>query len=360
MPTKYLSPQRTKVLRPVAGAAVLALLLLFAACGSETAASLQETEVTADNQVEIYEKIRTESHLTGEELDLLQAYLQRQNLPQGQYLPTGKTVAEMIQEQRGFEQGVQVAESDPEAVPLEENAGEQSTPGTETASRRPAPSRSSGAAPPEPPVGTPPAAQERPAEDTAGATEPERSEAREPEVQQPAAPTSAVVPAGEEIRVRLEQSIGSKRNNPGDHFDASLDRDLVIGGRLLAPEGSRVVGRITDAKASGRIKGRARLSITLNRLIVEGESYPLDTNVLAFEADPSKKEDAKKIGIGAGAGAIIGAIAGGGKGAAIGSAIGAGAGTGAVLVTSGKEVEFGVEQPFEFKLREEVRLKIVR
>ena len=56
---------------------------------------------------------------------------------------------------------------------------------------------------------------------------------------------------------------------------------------------------------------------------------------------------------------MVGAIAGGGKGAAIGTAIGAGAGTGVVLATSGKNVEFEVEQLFEFVLEQGVKMKIL-
>jgi hypothetical protein len=93
---------------------------------------------------------------------------------------------------------------------------------------------------------------------------------------------------------------------------------------------------------------------------VNGETYSIPCEELKFEADDTKKRDALRVGIGAGAGAIIGAIAGGGKGAAIGTAVGGGAGTGAVLLTSGKEVEFSSEHLFEFHLQDRVEMRIVR
>src|SRR2546421_12336847 len=52
----------------------------------------------------------------------------------------------------------------------------------------------------------------------------------------------------------------------------------------------------------------------------------------------STKDDAVKVGAGAGIGAIIGGIAGGGKGAAIGAIIGGGAGTAGVLTQRGKDI----------------------
>ena len=82
----------------------------------------------------------------------------------------------------------------------------------------------------------------------------------------------------------------------------------------------------------------------------------IDTNTLSFEAQGTKKRDARRIGGGTGIGAAIGAIAGGGSGAAKGAAIGAGVGVGATLLTKGKEVQFEVEQQLSFSLKQEVQL----
>jgi hypothetical protein len=142
-------------------------------------------------------------------------------------------------------------------------------------------------------------------------------------------------------------------------FQATLEDDLLVDGKLVAPEGSKVAGRLSNVKASGKVQGRATLSVVLTRIEVGQEAYGIQTNTLSFEAEGTAKADATKVGIGTGIGAVIGAIAGGGKGAAIGGAIGAGAGTGAVLVTSGKEVEFGIEQLFSFRLDQDIEMKVV-
>jgi hypothetical protein len=84
----------------------------------------------------------------------------------------------------------------------------------------------------------------------------------------------------------------------------------------------------------------------------------METNTLTFEADASTKDDAAKIGAGAGIGAAIGAIAGGGKGAAIGAVIGGGAGTATVMATRGKEVEFPAEHELTFKLERDLQIKV--
>ena len=100
-------------------------------------------------------------------------------------------------------------------------------------------------------------------------------------------------------------------------------------------------GNVTEANPAGKVKGRASIALRFNRVIVASTPYTISTARIFREAEATKGEDAKKVGIGAGAGAVIGAIAGGKKGAAIGTAVGAGAGGGVVLATKGKEVGLG-------------------
>lgn len=141
---------------------------------------------------------------------------------------------------------------------------------------------------------------------------------------------------------------------------ATLEDDLVVDGKLVAPQGNKMVGRLSNVKASGKVQGRATLSVALTSIEVGQEVYGIRTNTLAFEAQGTGTADATKVGIGNGLGAVIGAIAGGRKGAAIGGAIGAGAGTGVVLTTPGKEVKSGIEQLFKFQLDQDVEMQVVR
>jgi hypothetical protein len=73
--------------------------------------------------------------------------------------------------------------------------------------------------------------------------------------------------------------------------------------------------------------------------VIDGRRESLRTNPVSFEGEATKKQDATKIGAGAGIGAAIGGLLGGGSGAAKGAVIGGAAGTGTVLATRGKEVE---------------------
>jgi len=167
-----------------------------------------------------------------------------------------------------------------------------------------------------------------------------------------------VVPEGTSIPVRLAQGVSTEKNNAGDPFTATLDGPLVVNGKTLAPRGSGVSGLLTDVIDSGRVEGRASLTMVLRRLTIDGEDYSLTTQPLTLVARSTKKKDAAIIGGSAVAGAVIGAIAGGGKGAAIGAGVGGGSGTGYVLATKGDPVAYGPETRFTFRLTEPLELPV--
>ncbi len=150
-----------------------------------------------------------------------------------------------------------------------------------------------------------------------------------------------VIPAGTTLNLTLESSVSSDQSRPEDPVRATLARSVVIDDATVIKAGAVATGTVLHSKQSGRVKGRASVSFSFDRLRVGDETHTIHTARISRQAQATKGEDAKKIGIGAGAGAVIGAIAGGGKGAAIGSAIGAGAGTGVVASTRGKEVRLG-------------------
>ncbi len=170
-------------------------------------------------------------------------------------------------------------------------------------------------------------------------------------------PVAPPVP-GTPIEIRLSQALSSGENKAGDKFEGTLAQDLEIDGRLVAPKGSVVVGKVAEAEGSGRVEGRARMSLGLTEIHAGQSTYSIRTNTLPFEAESTKGRDVKTVGATTGVGAIIGAIAGGKKGAAIGAVVGAGAGGGTVLATKGKEVKLEPEQRLSFKLENDVEMRI--
>jgi hypothetical protein len=149
------------------------------------------------------------------------------------------------------------------------------------------------------------------------------------------------IPDGTSLRLDLVTPLDSDSSRVEDTVRATLREAVTVDGVPVLPAGTEVTGTVTEAEGSGRVKGRARLGFRFTSLRSGTERYEIQTAAIGLEADATKGDDAKKIGIGAGIGAAVGAIAGGASGAAKGAAIGAGGGTGVVLATKGKEVRLG-------------------
>ena len=165
--------------------------------------------------------------------------------------------------------------------------------------------------------------------------------------------------AGTVIRTSLQHALATDSNAPGDPFTAKVVDDVKVNNTVVIPLGSTVKGIVAESKRSGRVKGRAYMSLKFTEVVLpNGQSFPIQASSTSRTAPGTKKKDAMIIGGGAGIGTAIGAIAGGGKGAAIGAAAGGGAGTGAVLATRGKETGFSSGSTLNVKLTQPVKVNL--
>ena len=173
---------------------------------------------------------------------------------------------------------------------------------------------------------------------TAAAPPPSAAPAPPPKPAEPPPPAfrTVTVPAGTSLAVSVLSNLGSKTSQVEDVVKGALAKPLVIDGITAVPQGAEMRGVVSEAKESGRVKGKASLGIAFDRLVVRGETHQLQTAPVVLEAQDKKSDDVKKGGLGAAAGAVVGGIAGGGTGAAIGAVAG---GAGTVLATKGREVE---------------------
>ncbi len=81
------------------------------------------------------------------------------------------------------------------------------------------------------------------------------------------------LPAGTEIKIRLEQNLG------GETFAATLAAPLSAHGTLLARAGAPVWGEWTAVD-----EGTARLTLTLRSVEVNGRSHTLEAAPLVVDA----------------------------------------------------------------------------
>ena len=173
----------------------------------------------------------------------------------------------------------------------------------------------------------------------------------------PPAPTfrELTIPAETPISVTLVTPIASNTSKVEDQVRGTLAEAIIVEGTTVVPAGSEVTGAVLEARDSGRVKGRASVSVRFDRLTVRGESQRIQTARIAREAASSTKSDVKKGALGAGAGAIIGGIAGGGSGAAIGAGVG---GAATVLATKGNEVQLAAGTALSTRLLEPVTVQV--
>jgi hypothetical protein len=145
-------------------------------------------------------------------------------------------------------------------------------------------------------------------------------------------------------------SVDSDKNHVGDRFRASMEQDFAVDGVVIAPKGTDVYGRLSEAKESGHMQGKSQLKLELTEILIRNRLQPIMTGDYEVSGSSRGSDTAKKVGIGAVAGTVIGAIAGGGKGAAIGAGVGAGAGAAVQVMTKGEQVHVPSETLLDFRI----------
>lgn len=149
--------------------------------------------------------------------------------------------------------------------------------------------------------------------------------------------TSPPVPAGTALIVRLDTTLATFSNRPGDPFRASITQPVVVNGQTLIPTGAIVEGRVTKVSEPRRISGRPLIGILPEAVIMPtGQRYFLDatltdtniagTDVTAegqFKGTGHDRRDQVETGGGTAGGMLVGGLIGGGPGILIGGAVGA-------------------------------------
>ena len=156
-----------------------------------------------------------------------------------------------------------------------------------------------------------------------------------------------VVPAGSRLLVRLVEGINSKEDSAGSRFTARLEGNLEVNGRVVAPKGSKVYGRLTSAKRGGRTFGKAGLQLELTDITINDQLQPIITG--EYELKGRSQGTLKKTGIGAALGALIDGSDGAKQGAA--------AGLGYSLLSKGKQLSIPSGTLIQFRLKQSLTLQ---
>jgi type IV secretion system protein VirB10 len=166
-----------------------------------------------------------------------------------------------------------------------------------------------------------------------------------------------VVAAGTRILLRLTNAVNTKHSAAGDKIYLQTAMPVFVNGRLAIPQGSYVVGSITESERAGRVKGKSGLNFRFETLTLPNgvsrdflsragsvdTAGSLDRKEGRITGESGKGSDAKTVAgttaAGTGIGTIAGAAAGNyGMGMGIGAAAGAAAGLAKVFGSRGPDV----------------------
>lgn len=144
------------------------------------------------------------------------------------------------------------------------------------------------------------------------------------------------LPAGTSMTVKLETTLATFSNKPGDPFQGRITQPIILNGKTVVPVGATVEGRVTKVAEPRRIAGKPTIGLFPEALVLpSGERYMLnatlvDTNIGhgsdvnsegQFKGSGHDRKDQAEVGMGTGGGMLIGGLLGGGPGLLIGGAV---------------------------------------
>jgi hypothetical protein len=163
-----------------------------------------------------------------------------------------------------------------------------------------------------------------------------------------------VIPAGQELDVRLGTTLSSKTAKVEQRFEATTVADVTQNGMVLLPAGSIVRGVVSAVDPADRLHRAGSLTLSFDEITVRGRSYQMRAMATNVFESGGIRDEAGTAGIGAGAGAIVGGVLGGLKGAILGAVIGAG---GAIAATEGKDIELPAGSIIRIRLDSPVTIR---
>ena len=143
----------------------------------------------------------------------------------------------------------------------------------------------------------------------------------------------ATVPVGSIIPLRMDTHLSSDSSRVGDRFTATVFDDVVINGRVIVPEGTKVEGHVSGVSPMVRGTRSGAIAIAFDRIIFpEGNSASVEGTLTALNEEERQQiernfsnEDRVDSGsrarqsvvfLGTGSGTVIGAVPTDNRGAA--------------------------------------------
>ncbi|MFY9610125.1 MAG: peptidoglycan-binding protein [Blastocatellia bacterium] len=163
------------------------------------------------------------------------------------------------------------------------------------------------------------------------------------------------VPVGTVIPLRMDTHLRSSSTRVGEPFTATVSRQVMVEGRAVVPEGTKVEGHVTSVTSGERGRRVGEIAVAFDRIVFpNGTSNPVEASLTTLSEEGRRKleQDIRdreggsqtRRGVvfigGAGANATVGVAGGGSERVAVGSGgVGAILGTIGVLLNNGEQAE---------------------
>jgi hypothetical protein len=89
--------------------------------------------------------------------------------------------------------------------------------------------------------------------------------------------------SGQTVPAQLSKPVDARKNKPGDEVVAKTTQDVKSNGQVVIPRGSKIMGRVTEAKARTKGQNQSSLSLAFDRAILNnGTNVPVSFAVQAI------------------------------------------------------------------------------
>lgn len=88
-----------------------------------------------------------------------------------------------------------------------------------------------------------------------------------------------------DLVAELSHSLAAKKAKVGDLVKANLAQDVIVHGKIAVPRGSKLVGRVTEAKALTKIDQESRLGLIFDKVVFKnGQEISVQAVIRALAA----------------------------------------------------------------------------
>jgi hypothetical protein len=162
--------------------------------------------------------------------------------------------------------------------------------------------------------------------------------------------------AGTPIEATVATQLSSETAQVGSTWTGTVDKAVIVGDRVVIPEGSTVNGIVTAVQPAQK-GSRASLDLEVRSVNVNGKTIDVEAPTESIVAGSTRARNIGGIAAGVGGGALIGKAVGGNKGALIGGLLGGATAGGVVAKSKGYQVVVKEGTKLTFTVRNDVKVR---